>query len=149
MSNHYPTWWNSTLTVYNRYEDPSTRQVSWYRTVIHDCFWRSTQQKFIVDGTVVSANVTVCRIPKNDKFLERYQWEQLDSTKKSQYFTLSIDDIIVKGEVSDTINEYQSGSRSTDFLTKYKKRQGCTLVSMVAVNTDGGRLTEHYLVKGS
>lgn len=147
--NEYPQWWNQTVTVYNQYKDPQTKLIKWYRTVIPKCFWRYTEEKFIVNGTVVNANVTVCRIPKQDNYVERYLWEKLSNDEMANYFTLSIGDMIVKGEVSDDIDEYTSGKRSNDFLTKYKRLQGCTLISMVADNTEGGRDTEHYLVKGS
>lgn len=146
--NNYPQWWNQTVTVYNRIEDPQTRVVTWHRTVIPKCFWRYTQEKFVVDGTVVNANVTICRIPKQSTYLERYLWEQRGNDI-SKYFTLSIGDIIVKGNVADEINEYASGKRSTDLLNKYKRLQGCTLIASVSDNTDGGRGAEHYLIRGN
>jgi hypothetical protein len=136
------------VTVYNRIEDPVTRKITWHRTVIHNCFWRYTQEKFIVDGTLVDANVTICRIPKQDNYCERYIWEQLGDNI-SDCFTLSIGDMIIKGEVTDESDEYTSGQRSNDFLTKYKRLQGCTLISSVSDNTDGGRGAEHYLVRGN
>ena len=147
--NRYPTWWNQTITVYNQYKDPQTKVIKWYRTVIENCFWRYTQAKFIVNGTVVNANVTVCRIPKQENYRERYLWEQLSNDEMSNYFTLTIGDLIVKGEVDDDIDEYTTGKRSNDFLTKYKRLQGCTLIEFVADDTSGGRDAEHYHVKGS
>ena len=147
--NKYPKWWNQTITVYNQFKDPKTNKIVWQSIVIPNCFWRYTEEKFIINGTVVNSNVTVCRIPKHKRFLERYLWEQLSDSDRQNYFTLSIGDMIVKGKVNDTIDEYTSGKRSNDFLTHYKKLQGCTLISMVAVNVDGGRDAEHYLVKGS
>lgn len=146
--NNYPQWWNQTITIYNRFEDPETKLIKWYSKVIPNCFWRYVEEKFIINGTVVNANVTVCRIPKNDKFVERYLWEQLGD-EKDNYFTLSIGDMIVKGEVNDVIDEYTTGLRSNNFLTKYKKLQGCTLISSVSNNTEGGRGAEHYLVRGN
>lgn len=149
MSNKYPQWWDRTLTVYNKFDDPQTKMVKWYRTTLTNCFWRCVEEKFIVNGTVVNANVTVCRIPKNENFMERYLWEQLSDDDRAKHFTLSIGDMIVCGEVDDDIDEYQSGKRSTDFLTKYKRLQGCTLIGMAAINVGGGRANEHYLVRGS
>ena len=146
--NNYPQWWNQTVTIYNRIEDPQTRRIIWHRTVIHGCFWRCTEAKFIVDGTVVDANVTICRIPKQENYCERYVWEQLGDNI-GDYFTLSNGDMIIKGEVLEDIDEYASGKRSNDFLTKYKRLQGCTQVSSVSDNTGGGRGAEHYLVKGN
>ena len=32
--NNYPSWWDTTVTIYNRYEDPQTNLVSWHRHVV-------------------------------------------------------------------------------------------------------------------
>lgn len=66
---------------------------------------------------------------------------------KSAYFTVGLGDIIVKGEVADSIDEYVSGKRSSDLLQKYKM-QGCIEVQKVAINTGGGRNSPHYYVEG-
>jgi hypothetical protein len=137
------------VTIYNRIEDPQTKVIKWHRTVVPKCFWRCTEEKFIVNGTVVNANVTICRIPKQNNYLERYLWEELGEEEIKSHFTLSIGDMIVKGEVDDEIDEYTAGKRSNNFLTKYKRLQGCTLISSVSDNTDGGRGAEHYLVRGN
>ena len=79
-------------------------------------------------------------------YLETYQWNAL--TDKSEHFTLSPGDIIVKGEVTDEVNEYVSGQRSSDFLAKYKKLQGCMVIEQCAVNAGPGRGLEHYYVRG-
>lgn len=145
--NKYPEWWNQTITVYNKYEDAQGK-VSWYRTVIPNCFWKYTGEKLIVNGSLIETNVTVCRIPKDERFLERYLWEELGEEGFKDYFTLSIGDFIIKGEVTDNIDEYTPGLRSSDFISKYKRLQGCTIISRVAVNTEGGRVNEHYSVRG-
>lgn len=148
MANNYPSWWNQTITVYNRYEDPTTRQVSWYRTVLHDCFWKYSDEKLIVGSTRIETSQTICRIPINPKYKERYEWEQLIASGDSSYFTFGPGDILIKGEVSDTIDEYISGQRSTDLIARYKKLQGCMSVDYCIDNTGGGRGNEHYRVKG-
>ena len=66
----------------------------------------------------------------------------------NQFFTISPDDIIVKGEVDDEIDEYVKGHRSTDLLEKYKRLQGCMEVQQIALNVNGGRNEPHYYVKG-
>lgn len=145
MSN-YPEWWNTTITVYNKYEDPATRRITWYRTVLENCFWKYTGNKIVVGETTLETNTTLCRVPKNEAFLEKYLWN--DEPDKLGHFTLSAGDIIVKGNVADTIDEYASNQRSSDFIAKYKKLQGCMVIEQCAVNTGLGRGLEHYYVRG-
>ena len=146
--NNYPSWWDQTITVYNKYEDPETRVITWYKTVLTDCFWKYSDESILVGSTRIETNQTICRVPINDAFLEKYLWEQLSETDKASHFTFGPGDIIIKGEASDIVNEYVSGQRSSDLVTKYKKLQGCMIVDYCIVNTGGGRGNEHYRIKG-
>ena len=65
----YPIWWDTTLTVYNKFEDPQTQVISWYRTVIDNCFWKYTGDKINIGETVLETNNIICRIPENDLFV--------------------------------------------------------------------------------
>ena len=146
--NDYPIWWDSTLTIYNRFEDAQTNVITWYRTVVNDSFWKCVGDRVVINQTVLETNNIICRIPESDKFLEKYKWIQLPNDKMSRYFTLGPGDIIIKGEVDDIVNEYQSGHRSNDLVKKYKQLQGCMEVQEVAINTGIGRNNPHYYVKG-
>ena len=146
--NDYPVWWDTQLTIFNKYEDPQTQVVTWYKTVVSDCFWKYTGDKVSVNDVTIETNNIICRIPKQDNFLEYYQWVLQTNDAMANYFTLRPGDIIVKGEVADTINEYQSGKRSSDLLKKYKELQGCMTIEEVGINTGIGRCNEHYFVKG-
>lgn len=147
--NKYPVWWDTTLTIFNKYQDPQTQIITWYRTVLENCFWKYVGNKVHVNNIVLGTNDTICRIPKNDKFLERHEWIVQPNDSMADYFTLSPGDIIVKGAVNDTIDEYQSGYRSTDLLKKYKGLQGCITIDEVGINVGPGRCDEHYFVKGT
>ena len=144
----YPIWWDTTLTIYNQYKDAQTRLVHWYRTVVHGCFWKYTGNKITIAQVELATNSTICRIPKDDRYMERYVWEALPNDQKGNYFTLSPSDIIVKGEISEEIDETVSGQRSTDFIAKYKKLQGCIEIQSCADNTGIGRNDKHYYVVG-
>ena len=144
--NNYPKWWNATITVFNKYEDPTSRLITWYKTVIHNCFWKNTGNKLVVGETTIDTNSTLCRVPVHPAFLEKYEWNALDD--KSKHFTFSPGDIIIKGEVAEVIDEYASGCRTSDILTKYKKLQGCMVIEQCAINTGLGRGQEHYFVRG-
>ena len=145
MSN-YPEWWNTTITVFNKYEDPATRKITWHKTVIPNCFWKNTGNKIVIGETTLDTDATICRIPLHEAFLENYQWNTTED--KSAHFTLNSGDILVRGKVDDKIDEYASGVRSSDILTKYKKLQGCMVINKWAINTGLGRGLEHYYVRG-
>lgn len=146
--NNYPSWWDTTLTIYNRYEDKQTNLVTWYRHVVEGAFWKYTGNKVVVNNVVLETKDIICRIRKDDAFLENYLWLAKPNDEMSQFFTLKQGDIIIKGEVDDEINEYTSGTRSSDLKKKYKALQGCLEIQEWADNTGGGRGNEHYYVKG-
>ena len=143
MSNIYPSWWDTTVTLYNKYED-SKGEVTWYRTVLTGCFWRYLTDYARIDDATQMTKVLLCRVRKNDSFLENYVWNESDD--KSSYFTFSDGDIMVKGEVEDSIDEYTSGTRSSDLLLKYKNR--CATITECVINVGTDRTSEHYLVRG-
>lgn len=147
MSN-YPIWWDTTITIYNKYIDAQTQLVRWYKYTVDNCFWKYVGDKIKINQTVLETNNIICRIPENNKFLERYLWLQKGNDEKAGFFTLGTGDIIVKGNVTDVINEYSQGYRSSDLLNKYKALQGCLEVQEVAINTGIGRNDPHYYVKG-
>lgn len=142
----YPEWWNTTVTIYNKYEDPATRKITWYKYILHNCFWKYTGNKIVVGETTLETNNTLCRLPAHPEFLERHIWN--DTQDKSMNFTLGIGDILIKGEIADEIDEYASGYRSSDILTKYKKYGECMSILQFADLTGAGRHPEHYYIRG-
>lgn len=147
MSN-YPIWWETTLTIYNKFEDPQTHVITWFRSIVTDCFWRYVGDKVNINDTVLETNNIISRIPKDSRFLEKHVWVTKPNDEMGNYFTLAPGDIIIKGEVEDNVNEYTAGRRSSDLLAKYKALQGCMEIQEVAINTGRGRNNEHYFVKG-
>lgn len=146
--NIYPEWWDTTITIYNKFTDPQTRVISWYKHTLDGCFWKYTGDKITIGETVIQTNNTICRIPISEEYLDRYAWESLTNDKMSEYFTIGVGDILIKGEVDDIIDEYTSGHRSSDILAKYKKLQGCIVIETFSVNVGPGRCAEHYYIKG-
>ena len=144
----YPVWWDTTITVYNKYTDPQTQLVSWYKTKIDKTFWKYTHDKVTIGDTVLESNKIVCRIRENTLYMDKYLWNALSAKDKASYFTLGQGDILVKGDVSDTIDEYAQGKRSTDLIEKYKELQGCFEIQIVHDNTGEGRGLPHYLAQG-
>ena len=146
--NKYPVWWDSTITVFNKYVDPATRLITWYKTVLTDCFWKYTGNKVTVGDTTIESDSTICRVPINKNFREKYLWDNLQTIQRQSTFTFGVGDIIVRGNVDDTVDEYTSGKRSSDLLTKYKQMQGCMVIEKCSINVGQGRGNEHYYVKG-
>lgn len=144
----YPVWWDTTLTIYNKYEDAQTHVIRWYKTVVEKAFWKYVGDKVIVNKVVLETNNTVCRIRKDERFLPKHEWIAKPNDEMANFFTLAPNDIIVKGEIDDEIDEYTSGHRSSDLEKKYKNLQGCIRVEEVAINVGKGRCREHYFVKG-
>ncbi len=147
-NSNFPAWWETTITVYNKFTDPQTKVVRWYKTVITGAFWKDIHEKVKIGQTVLETNSIICRIRKDDRFLEKYLWVQKPNDEMANYFTLGKGDIIIRGEVEDTIDEYQSGRRSTDLIAKYKELQGCMSVEESTINVGAGRCNEHYLARG-
>lgn len=148
MSN-YPIWWDTTVTIYNKYTDVQTNVVRWYKTVVENCFWKYVGDKVKVNDVTIETDDTICRIPQDIRFLARHIWETKPNDQMGNYFTLGLGDIIVVGEVDDEINEYNKGHRSTDLIAKYKSLQGCIQVKETAINTGLGRCLPHYYAKGN
>lgn len=144
----YPIWWETTITLYNRYDDPQTDVVTWFRTVITDCFWKASGDKVSIGQVTLDSKSVLCRIPKDSKFMEKFDWVKLPNDQMGNYFTLGIGDIIVKGECLDEIDEYTQGKRSSELLDKYRPYQKCMEVDELAINVGMGRNNEHYYVRG-
>lgn len=147
MSN-YPIWWDTPITVYNKYEDVQTHVVTWHRTAIGKAFWKYVKNKVTVGSETLETEKIVCRIRKDSKFLEKSEWVKLPNDMMNKYFTLGSGDIIARGIVSDEIDEYTEGMRSNDFLAKYKTLNECMEVEAVSINVGKGRGNPHYLAEG-
>lgn len=143
----YPKWWSDTITVFNKYEDTQTGIVHWYKTVLKNCFWKNDFQRLKMGDIQVQTDSIICRIPESNKFMEKNNWINVPNDKMSNYFTFDTGDIIIKGYIEDDIDEYTSGSRSSDIIEKYKSF-GCMVVDRLSINTGVGRGIPHYHVEG-
>lgn len=124
----YPKWWDTKCTLYHKTENSTTHVVTWTKTVYSNCFWHTITRRTLTDNTVVDVKRAVVRIPGTS-------------------FDISENDIIVKGEVSDVINEYVSGSRSTDLIKKYKASKSCIVVSDFRLDNLTGFSRPHCYVE--
>ena len=134
MSNFPFVWWDKTITLYNKYVDPTTQVVSWYRTVINNCFWKNVNETYYVGtrgisttGVKLETKDIICRIPQDDRYV----------------------DIIILGEVEDVINETEKGSRSTDLVSKYRQYDKSLMIDKYTINTGTGVGMPHYKIVGA
>lgn len=144
----FPIWWEHTITLYNKFVDNQTQVVVWYKTVLTDCFWKLTGTEVRVGDSVLDSKSIVCRIPKDERFLEKQDWVKLPNDLMGDYFTLAPGDIIVKGNCDFEIDEYTKGLRSTDLLSLYHDYQACMEITEFSNNTGIGRNNEHYYTRG-
>jgi len=108
--------WNETITLYNRYQTLVSGKTTtkWNKTVLSDCFF-GHQKNQTVDGlTIVSNNTFIVRIPANSAYLSPEAYYAFGG--KTGTFTINKGDIIVRGIVTDTLADNDSGSA---LLTKY------------------------------
>lgn len=146
--NKYPIWWNTTVTIYNKFIDPLTQVVTWYKTKVTNAFWKDTHNKVKLGGTVLESDSIVCRIREDSRFMEKPLWDAATALVKAGHFTLAQADIIIRGEATDTVDEYTKGKRSTDLLDKYKGTRECFEVQTCSNNTGIGLGSPHYMARG-
>ena len=85
--NNYPIWWDTTITIYNKFEDNQTSLIKWYRQVIPNCFWKAEGNKITIGNTTLETDNTICRIPENEKFLDKYLWITKPNDLMGNFFT--------------------------------------------------------------
>lgn len=146
--NNYPAWWNTTITLYNKFVDPKSKKSIWYEHIIPDCFYSKTQEEIIINNTKIVSDVSTCRLRVNDKFIPKDEWNELSPEDKYDFFTLCSGDIIVTKAIDFKIDEYVSGKRSSDLKNLYSDWPGSFVINSVRINVGGGRGNEHYHVKG-
>ena len=148
MMVQYPPWWDVTVTVYNKYINPTDRKTYWYRSTVAGCFWKNSDDKIKIGNTILETESTTCRFRLNPLFVPANAWKTLPNEEKATYFTLGVGDIVVCAEVDDEIDEYTAGKRSSDLLTKYHNLQGCLQIDKAVISVGDNMPIPHYRVKG-
>lgn len=90
---------NSDITVYNKYYDPYNDMYKYQRTVIKGVNWQSKRTGTVSDKGLLLADSTLIFIDKLDNYISPKRFAKLESVEREKYFTLTIGDKIVKGEV--------------------------------------------------
>ena len=138
-------FWNKTITLYNKYEDEQTGFIKWHRHKLEHCFFKVTNNKITVGGVQLQTDENIIRIPAQKDYLTPYLWLQLPNDKKGDKMTLRGGDLIFLGDITDEIDEYTQGKRSSDIISKYSAL-GSVVINSVNINDliPGA----HYFVRG-
>lgn len=131
-----------TITLYNRIKASDTveKKERWTKTVLHDCFWKS-QISTGFSGTQANvANTYVVRIPKDSRYLPYAEF----SKNPEGHFTVSADDIVIRGECTEEITG-ESGKMAAQILQRHKPE--AFKVTVFSDNT-AFPVSKHYRLGG-
>ncbi|MHB9943664.1 hypothetical protein CF065_19125 [Clostridium sporogenes] len=109
---------NSDITIYNRYYDFTSDTDKYQRTVIKGVNWQSKRNGTVSDKGLLLADSTLIFIDKLDNYVSPKRFLKLSSEERPNYFTFSVGDKIVKGEVDfeiTTVSPYRIGDLEKNF----------------------------------
>lgn len=134
----------SDMTILNLYEDDKGFLV-YKPTVLRGVFWRVTfADKLNTKGLAVKDNLTII-IPKSinaegKKYIPSSQYLLLDDNAKNDFWTISKEDKLVKGELWDTLD-------NSDLILMQARYEVFT-VEEYKFNDFGNEELKHYVIKG-
>jgi len=131
---------NSTLTIYNKYVDGTTRAEKYQRTVVGSVMWQGAKASSAASGGLLASNTATVFIPfaLGAAYKEPQAWLALSS--KTGYWTLREGDILVKGTVTDTISD---SFTMTALKAKYNN---VVMVTSVDIMDMGSAHMQHWMV---
>lgn len=90
---------NADITIYNRYYDLASDIYKYQRTVIKGVNWQSKRNGTVSDKGLLLADSTLIFVDKLDNYVSPKRFSKLQPIERKKYFTFTIGDKIVKGEV--------------------------------------------------
>jgi len=130
---------NSSMTIYNKYFDPITREDKWQRHVIQEVFWDATSSVNLYKG-LNRADKGVIYVPFNSNYMTYFTDPISFQANHTCYWTIQNGDIIVKGTVTDEI------TKQSELERKYSNVLN---VSGFAIRDFGSPNMRHIEVNGS
>ena len=109
------------ITLYNclKATDSPDKKEHWYRYVLHDCFYKAGMT-VTQDGTQAKqSNTYTVRIPESVQYKPYREWVALAEEERKNCFTVSLGDLVVKGDWMDTIDK-ESGISAAQILVRCK-----------------------------
>lgn len=136
--------YNQTITLYNclSAHDNDDSVDKWQRTVLENCFYKSETTEVQSGTQATKANTYTVRIPctENTKYKSYNEWKNLSNEERTNYFTLSDNDIVVKGVCVDEIE-------GSSVVILQKNKPDAFKITSVSDNTSH-RMGKHYRVGG-
>lgn len=133
---------NTDVTVYNRVYDREKGANAYYRTVLKGVNWQDNTKIQPGDPGVVRADVAEIYIPflvdTEKNYLSPVNFAAAED--KAGFFTLTPDDILVKGVVTDEIEKTKDVER---LKSKYDHVR---VAAMVETNDNGSPGMQHWKV---
>ena len=129
---------NCDITIYNKYL--VSRAEVFQRSVIRDVGWQATKAIMGTKAGALASNVATIFIPSvsHTEYRAPKAWQAL--VTKTANWTLQEGDVVVKGEVADTIT---SGFTITDLRAKY---DDVVTITSVDVMDFGSSNVQHWEV---
>ena len=136
-----------TITIYNcvKAKDSKTKEDQWYPTVLTGCFFQATVAQTVSGQTLNMASGYVARIPGTPaeaKYMPYSEWKDLED--KKGYFTVSDNDVIIKGSA---VQEITNKSPNTMAELLASRKPDAFRVRVFKDNT-GFPKGKHYRVSG-
>ena len=134
-----------TVTVWNRWRNPSINVDEWFRKVIPHCAW---EEKIVtsVSGTgAVAGNVYSVLIDRHPLYMPRREWAALGHADKGIYFTLAAGEIMARGVVDFEIT---GAASKTEAAAKTAYAPDVFTISTVSDETEPYKRGAHYEVTG-
>ncbi len=129
---------NADITIYNRYYDNSLGLDMYQRTVIEGVNWQNKRTGTVSDKGLLLADSTLVFVDKLDNYISPKKFAKLEPIEREKYFTLTIGDKIVKGEVDFEIigiKNYSINDLNNEFDD---------VITINSVNS----LSDHFEVEG-
>lgn len=134
---------DSTITIYNRRMNDNDEELL-IPTVIRDATWyygRSSSAGQYSEGQ----GTFKVRIPygadtSGKTYVEPWEWKELTDGQASEHWTIQMDDIVVRGELSGTVTDQTDITSTTE---------DCFVVNAFANNTiRGSDRVKHWRIGG-
>ncbi|MBY6996515.1 hypothetical protein FDF15_13520 [Clostridium botulinum] len=129
---------NANITIYNRYYDFINDTDKYQRTVIKGVNWQSKRNGTVSDKGLLLADSTLIFISKLDNYVSPKRFTKLSNEERSNYFTFTPGDKIVKNEVDFEITGIKP-YRIADLESEFDD-----VIDIKSVNI----LTDHIEVEG-